>query len=174
MDKNMASSLESNILVHVPKLIGPLSIAETSTAESRRRLELNLKEILVVSHAKVFDLGVASASVPSTPEDYWKWAAKSTPFHSTALRDRVRELTQQWSYVEDFTMPDGRTKGFVVVYPPMHAKCPRCWQYAVVEKEKDTQDQGGDLHQHHGELCKRCLDAVYPLDSSGHVPGTMV
>jgi isoleucyl-tRNA synthetase len=173
-DKNMASSLESNVLVHVPKLIGPHSIAETSTEKSLHKLERSLKEVLVVSCVRVFDLGVASASVPSTPEDYWKWAAESKFFHSTALRDRVRELTQQWSYIEDFTMPDGRTKGFVVVYPPMHAKCPRCWQYAVVGKEKDTQDQGGDLHEHNGELCKRCLNAVYPLDPSGHVPDTMV
>ena len=156
----MASSLECEVLIHAPGLLG---FPETSTDINVHMLQSSLKEILVVSDATVFDLGIDSCFLPSNSEDLCNQVADARPLHDAPWRDRVRRLSQQWSYSDEFTMPDGHSKGFVMVYPPRDAKCPRCWQYAVIEQESPGP-----------ELCKRCDGVISSLTSSEHVSETGV
>ncbi|KAI1802858.1 isoleucyl-tRNA synthetase [Daldinia bambusicola] len=49
----------------------------------------------------------------------------------------------EWSYTQEFEV--GGVKGDVVVLPPKHAKCPRCWRYVAPKEDS---------------LCGRCEDVV--------------
>jgi isoleucyl-tRNA synthetase len=166
VDKRMASSLECEVLIHAPGLLCRSSFPEISTGIDASLLQSSLREILVVSDATVFDLGTDSCFLPNDSEDLWN---KLT---DAPWRDRVRYLSQKWSYFDEFTMPDGQSKGFVLVYPPRDAKCQRCWQYAVIGEESPGTDP--DSHEHHKELCKRCEDVVSSLNSTQHVSDTGV
>lgn len=163
MEKKIGSSLESECLVHVPGFTGPDTSPPTSRDDQIQLLGHDLKQILVVSHAQVFDAGADSSSNPSISEDFRKWVDDSDLHDLGAWRARFRKTTQTWSYVEEFTMPDGRSKGFVVVYPPVYAKCQRCWHYAA---------EGKASHGGHEELCQRCQGVVFSLDSPVRGSGT--
>jgi isoleucyl-tRNA synthetase len=68
----------------------------------------------------------------------------------------------EWSYVEEFELPNGQ-KGKVHVYAPLDSKCPRCWRYVVSEPTlTDT-------------LCQRCDDVMReleaPTDNGGSTAG---
>ncbi|KAI1100518.1 isoleucyl-tRNA synthetase [Jackrogersella minutella] len=54
-----------------------------------------------------------------------------------------RPEAAKWSYTGKFKVGDA--EGTVVVLPPKHCKCPRCWRYVAPEEEK---------------LCQRCEDVV--------------
>ena len=173
VDKRMASSLECEVLIHAPGLLCRSSSPEISTGIDASLLQSSLREILVVSDATVFDLGTDSCFLPKDSEDLWNKLTDARPLRDAAWRDRVRYLSQKCSYFDEFTMPDGKSKGFVMVYPPRDAKCPRCWQYAVIERRKvmaRIKVRTSTMR----ELCKRCEDVVSSLNSTEHVSDTRV
>lgn len=174
-DKRMTSSLECNVLVHMPglkEIVSQATRAEPRFEVQRSLLQRDLMEILVVSSVRVSCHGADSSFVPSTADRVLAWFADRPMFADDRLSALDRNAMQQWSYIEEFTMPDGKTKGFVMVYAPVGTKCARCWQYKVDAEEVDTQERGQDLHEHHAELCRRCQDVVSSLESSEHIAGT--
>lgn len=153
--KKMGSSLESECLVHLP-----------GVPEERFRIwAKDLKEMLVVSHVKVFDAGVDFAGKPEHPKAVLRWEQAQD---SIAPEDwqtrRARSQGESWTFVEEFAMPHGKGKGFVKVSSPVDDKCPRCWRY-VVERNKDAElsDKPSDPHD---ELCTRCRSVVTGVDLS--------
>lgn len=62
---------------------------------------------------------------------------------SSAAINTKPPLETEWTYTREFEV--GGIKGAVVVLPPKHAKCPRCWRY--VSPKEDS-------------LCGRCEDVV--------------
>ena len=153
-EKRLGSSLESECLIYLPRLMNK----EYRTGVLQR-LERQLKEILVVSYVKVFDAPVDPPANPSNPEDVRKWAEQAYNVAPEDWRARLDgQLKETWSYAEHFTVPDGQRKGFVVVYPPVNAKCPRCWNYAVEVKKGPGSNE--DSQDPHDELCTRCRFAV--------------
>ena len=154
-EKRLGSSLESECLIHLPNFS-----SKDDPPRSFRSLERQLKEILVVSSVTVFNPPVVPTADLTNSEDLRKWAEEAHKLVSLDWQARLHQaaLQEMWSYVENFTMPDGQSKGFVVVYPPVNAKCPRCWHYAV--EAKDASESGEGSHPPHDDLCPRCRDAV--------------
>jgi isoleucyl-tRNA synthetase len=171
IDKKMASGLECNVFVHMPGLDGIIDhLYENGSSLSvqRRALIQGLEEILVVSSLILKDLG--PDFVPTTAEEFWTSDDESpAEQHSRKLG---LEAIQQWSYIEQFTMPDGVTKGHVMVHAPTSAKCARCWKYQVIAEVPDTQGENQGSQEQHEELCKRCRSVVSVLESTEHIAST--
>uniref|UniRef100_A0A093URI5 Isoleucine--tRNA ligase, mitochondrial n=1 Tax=Talaromyces marneffei PM1 TaxID=1077442 RepID=A0A093URI5_TALMA len=61
----------------------------------------------------------------------------------------------EWTYAEEFELPNSGKKATVHVYAPNQAKCPRCWRYVAPEPVVEE-----------APLCKRCDDVIRTLDGN--------
>lgn len=61
----------------------------------------------------------------------------------------------EWTYAEEFELPNSGMKATVHVYAPNQAKCPRCWRYVAPEPVAEE-----------APLCKRCDDVISKLDGN--------
>jgi isoleucyl-tRNA synthetase len=70
--------------------------------------------------------------------------------------DLPREIAgAEWTYAEEFELPNSGKKAAVHVYAPTQAKCPRCWRYVAPQPVAEE-----------APLCKRCDDVISQLDGN--------
>ena len=110
-------------------------------------------------HVKVFDGGTKPPASTSDAKEHDSGAREAQQRIPEEWRSRfLHNQMETWSISEEFAMPVGKMKGFVMICKPVDAKCPRCWRYVV--ESKGEADHEGKTHEAHAELCGRCQDAV--------------
>lgn len=137
-DKKIGSSLEAAVSLYLPASSATQLLAEFSScmhtgSPQADAIESQLAGVFVVSgfNMRIHDRGETKAH-PDFPSEDPEEMKNSWPWYKKAA-------------VESSAGSNVLSGAMVLVHPPAHEKCPRCWRFVSEQKE---------------ELCKRCENVV--------------